>query len=156
MSTLVAHDYQSRLEDRIEDKAKTWVKAISGFENADVHTMDEDIPLRSQTDPKNPVIIVNAQDSGRVRITPWRNISLSFEIHADAKSTKAADFNIFCARLERQLRGVNLMAELNDPSAGFIIGLAVNQEPTKPSNNGLLRKFIYTINLKAVAVEHTN
>lgn len=154
--SLITTNFASRLEDRIEGLAKTMVLSIPGYENADVHEMDEDIALRSQSDPPKPVIIINAQDTGRVRITPWRSVTLTIEVHADSVNTKKDAFNTYCAGLERWLRGTNLCTQLSSPTAGVYVGLAVPQQGTKPSNNGLLRKYAYAIDLKAVAVEHTN
>ena len=147
-----------RLEKRLECLGKKLVTSSPAFVSMLVKQRDEDTPLTPENAPRQPVIIIVARDNGRISITPFRNVELTFivRINAQAFAGAAKAFDNVCEQLEQLLGKTNLVQALTDPTGVKVATtVAVRQNGTPFMRGGFIREQHFTVACKAVRMEDT-
>ena len=145
-----------RLEQRLEDSARAWLKTHPVLGPYSILERDEDIYILPEGALPRPVIILTAKDEGRAyKLTPIRNLRLSIIVRANSKTPggDAASFSALGGTLEQFLDGTNLVQALSTPTIGVIL---VTRNPGIGfRESAFVREGRIVLEVKAVAAELT-
>ncbi len=101
------------------------------------------------------MIILHAQDQGRVRLTPIREINLKITIRSTKEKANAAALLTVCANVEEWLDNTNLLTQLDNAATGLRVMLVTRQPGTQFDLVNNIREPSYTLSIRAVPVERT-
>lgn len=119
---------------------------------------DEDTVITPQDETaKNVRLIMVAQDTGRVLISPVRSLDLRLTLRANVKTDpgKKDAFDSVCAALELLLDHSNLKSALDSATLGVRVMLAVRRPGCTSDKAGDIHTQRYTVEVKAVPAELT-
>lgn len=150
-------NYNVTLERRLENRARVVMQGVDGLStaDADIRVRDEDSGLYSAGVTELPRIVLQAQDQGRYRLTPIRDINLSLTVRSPIEISNAAAFLLLIANLEEWLDNTNLKTQLTDATTGIYSMVAVRQPGTQINLNGNIREQTYQIAVKALPKERS-
>jgi hypothetical protein len=153
-TTPTIQDYNVTLERRVEVRARTAMRLITGLLTANVNILlrDEDDPVIQNGATPLPIIVLRASDTGRYRLTPFRNIDLAIIVRSTKEKADASAFDVVCANVEEWLDNSNLINALTDATAGLYTRLAVRSGTQRNLLNNI-REHTYTLMLKVIPGE---
>ena len=145
-----------RLEQRLEDSARAWLKTNPVLGQYAIKERDEDHYLLPEGEISKPVIILVAKDEGRAyKLTPIRNLRLSIIVRANSKTPggDAASFSALGGTLENFLDTTNLVQALSSPTIGVM--LVTRNAGIGFRESQFVREGRIGLEIKAVAAELT-
>ena len=156
-TTPTLQNYNVTLERRLEVRARTAMRLVTGLTTADVNILvrDEDDPLIQNDTTPLPIIVLRAQDMGRYRQTPIRILDLSIACRSTKEKAGASAFDVVCANVEEWLDNSRLTIELTDPTAGLYTMLAIRPSGTQRTLTNNIREHTYLLSVKAAPAERT-
>jgi hypothetical protein len=146
----------SRIERRLEDSVRALLQTVPALAVLSTKERDENAPIRGKKAAPRPVLIIHAQDQGRVKTTPIREIRLSITLRSNAQTDagSAEAFDGLSQEIEDLLDSTNLQTALTSSSLGITVMLAIRSLAGSFSTEGDIRKQSFVLDTRCVASEN--
>lgn len=146
----------SRLEKRLETTARKFLLTNPALAALETRLRDEDTAIRTPKARPEPMLMIRAQDEGRIKLTPIRTLRLTITLRANAgvDAGGSDNFDSLCGAIETLLDRANLQTVLTDGPAGVYVMLATRTPSGGYAIEGDIRKQTFTLDTRCVASEN--